>query len=210
MLKIKVQDNGTNNSFSIADSAYSERNSPSVHFSGNNNELIIEENVSLGTSFINFVGSNCRVLIGEGCRFVRPNLVLNQSSEISFGNRTVWASGVMRAEHASCISLGDSCMLSADIHIRTTDGYGIFDRNTKELLNPPGDVKIGSSVWLGHGVTVNKGVVIQQGSVIGVGSIVTGFVDAFSVYAGVPARKIKENIVWSPSMEFSGVPKNLL
>ncbi|HRH60255.1 MAG TPA: DapH/DapD/GlmU-related protein [Chitinophagaceae bacterium] len=51
---------------------------------------------------------------------------------------------------------------------------------------------IEEDVWVGYGSVVMSGVTIQRGSIIAAGSVVTGNVDAYSIYGGVPAKKIKD------------------
>lgn len=53
-------------------------------------------------------------------------------------------------------------------------------------------VEIEDDVWVGYGSIILSGVKIGQGSVIAAGSLVTRNVDPFSIYGGVPARKIGE------------------
>lgn len=50
---------------------------------------------------------------------------------------------------------------------------------------------INDDVWLGANVTILPGIEIGECSIVGAGSVVVGDVEAYSVYAGVPARKIK-------------------
>ncbi|WP_066874463.1 sugar O-acetyltransferase [Clostridium mediterraneense] len=52
-------------------------------------------------------------------------------------------------------------------------------------------VKIKRNAWLGAGVTICPGVTIGENSVIGAGSVVTKDVPSNTVYAGVPAKFIK-------------------
>lgn len=52
-------------------------------------------------------------------------------------------------------------------------------------------VIIEDDVWIGYGAIVLSGVKISQGSIIAAGSLVTKDVDAFSIYAGSPAKKVK-------------------
>jgi chloramphenicol O-acetyltransferase type B len=46
-------------------------------------------------------------------------------------------------------------------------------------------------VWIGYGAIILAGVKIGEGSIIGAGSIVSKDVNPYSIYAGVPAVKIK-------------------
>lgn len=53
-------------------------------------------------------------------------------------------------------------------------------------------VVIADDVWIGYGAIVLSGVTIGEGSVIAAGSVVTKDVAPYSIYAGVPARKISD------------------
>jgi len=50
---------------------------------------------------------------------------------------------------------------------------------------------IENDVWIGYGTTVMGGVRIGEGSIIGACSLVTKDVEPYSIYAGVPARKVR-------------------
>lgn len=51
---------------------------------------------------------------------------------------------------------------------------------------------IEDDVWVGYGTIIMGGVKIGMGSIIAAGSVVTKDVDPYSIYAGCPAKKIKE------------------
>jgi len=55
-----------------------------------------------------------------------------------------------------------------------------------------GEVVIGEDCWLGTGVTVLSNTIIGNGSIIGAGSVVKGNVPANQIWAGVPARFIRD------------------
>lgn len=55
-----------------------------------------------------------------------------------------------------------------------------------------GGVTVGERVWLGTGCAVRQGVKIGSGAVIGVGSAVVSDLQSGLVYAGVPARLLKQ------------------
>ncbi len=52
-------------------------------------------------------------------------------------------------------------------------------------------VIVEDDVWIGYGAIIMSGVKICQGSIIAAGSLVTKDVEAFSIYGGVPAKKIR-------------------
>ncbi len=51
---------------------------------------------------------------------------------------------------------------------------------------------IGDDVWIGYGSIIMSGVKIGDGSIIAAGSVVTKDVEAYSIYGGNPAKKIKD------------------
>jgi acetyltransferase-like isoleucine patch superfamily enzyme len=50
-------------------------------------------------------------------------------------------------------------------------------------------------VWFGYGCIILSGVKIGKGSIIAAGSVVTHDVSCYSIYAGVPAKKIAERFL---------------
>ena len=51
---------------------------------------------------------------------------------------------------------------------------------------------IENDVWIGIGAIIKAGVTIHNGAVIGAGSVVTHDVPAYEIWAGNPARKIRD------------------
>lgn len=51
---------------------------------------------------------------------------------------------------------------------------------------------IGNDVWVGYGSTILQGVTIHDGAIIAAGSVVTKDIEAYSIYGGNPARKLKD------------------
>jgi carbonic anhydrase/acetyltransferase-like protein (isoleucine patch superfamily) len=63
-----------------------------------------------------------------------------------------------------------------------------------------GAIEVGDNVFIGHGATILPGTSIGDNCVIGARSLVKGVVDSDSVYAGVPARKIRTLAEYSARM----------
>lgn len=53
-------------------------------------------------------------------------------------------------------------------------------------------ITIGDDVWIGYNSTILSGVKIGTGSIIAAGSVVSKDVEPYSIYGGVPAKKLKD------------------
>lgn len=60
---------------------------------------------------------------------------------------------------------------------------------------------IGNDVWVGYGAIILQGVTIHDGAIVAAGSVVTKDVDAYSIYGGNPARKIRDRFDSSQDLE---------
>lgn len=59
---------------------------------------------------------------------------------------------------------------------------------------------IEDDVWIGYGSIVLSGVHIGQGSIIAAGSVITKDVEPFSIYGGIPAKKLKDRFPYSENI----------
>lgn len=95
------------------------------------------------------------------------------------------------------IEIGDDCMFSKNITIRTCDGHKIKSLETNEVINDDKDVKIGNHVWLGQDATVLKGSEIPNNTIVAYKSIITKkFTEENTILAGSPAKVVKTNVNW--------------
>ena len=65
---------------------------------------------------------------------------------------------------------------------------GSFTMLAHDVTRP---TKIGDDVWVGAGSIIMAGVTIGDGAIIAAGSVVTKDVEAYCIYGGTPAKKIK-------------------
>jgi acetyltransferase-like isoleucine patch superfamily enzyme len=149
-------------------------------------------------------GDRNRVEIGARCAGVLLVRLKTDGATLRLGTHcTAVGARFLFVEPASIV-LGDDCMLSANVDVSPSDGHPIFDRTSGARLNPPADIRLGAHVWVGAGARILKGVEIGDGSVIAAHAVVTRSLPANCVAAGVPARVVRENVVWRRSLrEFS-------
>ncbi len=170
--------------------------------------VLIGSNTTLDRCRFTIQGENSAIVIGPSCRIRALQIAVRDSNSLFvIGAGTTWEHGTVLCNSGCSIIIGNECMFSTHIALRNRDGHGIFDATTRELINPPRDVIIGSHVWLGSGVRVNKGAVIGGGTVVGQASVVSGRLKGSSIYAGVPARMVRSNVIWSRTMNPDDIPE---
>lgn len=99
---------------------------------------------------------------------------------------------------AGRIALGDFCNLSSRVSIYSSSD----DYSGATMTNPTvpaaytgvrhADVTLGRHVIVGAGSVVLPGVTLEEGVAVGALSLVQADCAAFGIYAGTPARRIKE------------------
>jgi acetyltransferase-like isoleucine patch superfamily enzyme len=163
-------------------------------------KLVLGKGVKIKNCFFYVRSQNSKVII-------KNNVKLNNSiiwfednfGELDIGsNTTIEGAHFFITEKYSKIKIGDECMLSNNIEFRTGDSHSIYDCDSNVRINKPGDITLENRIWVGSDVKILKGVNLPQNIVIATGSIVTKS-DSFksnSIYGGIPAKIIKENIKW--------------
>jgi acetyltransferase-like isoleucine patch superfamily enzyme len=148
--------------------------------------------------FINIYGHNNRIVIGDKAYINDTELhIEDDSNEINIGKKTT----IFGKTHVACIegtiiTIGEDCMFSSDVVLRTGDSHSIID-DTGNRINQSKDIMIGDHVWFGNKTIIIKGVQIAKNSIVGTGSLVTKqFMEDGVVIAGNPADIIKKHVNW--------------
>ncbi len=170
----------------------------SVIFKGENNEIYFSNNSNLKKFRFNIIGNNNKIFIGSETALTGVVAISGQGRQLIVGDKTTFHDVAIFIKDGCDVYIGKDCMFSARIEIRTSDGHSILDKSTNKRINRPGNVYIDDHVWLGKEVIVSKGVYIAKNCVVGAKSFVgKSLNDSNCIYAGCPARKVKDNIDWS-------------
>lgn len=168
-----------------------------VNIQGDNNKIIFSQGITGNKLIINIKGSFNKILIGKNCRLSGVLSIQGDRGTIDISKYTTIGGARIECEYGTTIFLGEDCMLSRDIVIRSGDSHSIIDMKTKKRVNNPESVYIGKHVWMGYGVNIGKGAVVQKNTVIGMSSYVNKkFSIGNVVLAGIPAKVVKKNVIW--------------
>ena len=107
---------------------------------------------------------------------------------------------ILNCDIGSFVSIADNCRLGGAMHpIERVSSSPVFHKG-KNILNKnfakfddisDKKIVISSDVWIGAGVTVLSGVTVGVGAVVGTGSVVTHDIPPYEIWAGNPAKKIR-------------------
>ena len=125
---------------------------------------------------------------------IKENAVFEFSRDAKFhlGNYCFFSFGVLICCNKG-IYIGDYVQIGEYTSIRdTTHNHAVLEIPIKNQGDYSEEIKIGNNVWIGRGCIILPGTVIEDGVVIGANSVVKGKLQKNCIYAGSPARLIKE------------------
>lgn len=172
---LKISCSGKNNKISVADKC--KLSGSEILIVGNNNTVIIDENAYINTTVLTLIGDNNLIHIGK-------HTSINKLGEVA-------------ALEGTKVEIGEDCMISSEVQIRSGDSHPIFNSDN-EIVNHAKNIFIGNHVWLGVRVMCLKGTHIEDGSIVGAMSLVSGqFENKNAILAGIPAREKKTGFTWA-------------
>lgn len=172
--------------------------SSKLQVSGGNNFIELAPDSVLFRSLIKINGRNNKVILRHGAYLSGVELYIEDNNcTIEIGRYTYIGHHTHLActENGSTIIIGDRCMLSSYVQIRTGDSHSILDMEGNRI-NHAASVTVGDHCWLGEGCKVLKGVTLGNDSVVSTGAIVTKSFCCNVLVGGLPAKVLKENINW--------------
>lgn len=186
----------------------------SITVTGNSNKIVIElPSKFINTSIIMNGDNNYFSIKPTRHRFIRhTSFGMENGGIITLGGGiSVYRNLNVVAKSGKRVDIGDECMFARDIIIRNNDGHTITDTITGEILNAPEDIKIHDKVWVGTRCMILKGSEISEGSIVGAMALVNKkFSEPNILIAGVPAKKIRENVAWDRADFDSYVNNNVI
>lgn len=130
----------------------------------------------------------CGIDIEKGV-FMHPKSILNGTG-IRIGENT-FVNYHCTFENQAHIEIGQDCSIGMEVMFCTaTHEVGPAKKRAGKVIGLP--IKIEDGCWIGSRATILAGVTIEHGCIIGAGALVTKRCEANGIYAGIPARRVKE------------------
>jgi len=176
-------------------------NNASIVFGGKNNVLYCEDGVALGNVAIRFNGNNGLVVLGRNKHAYHLDITLYTNCTYVFDREIYFNAALHAIASEECtVALGEGCLVSFGIWIRTADPHLIFDAESQKRINPSRNVIVGDHVWIGQSAMLLKGTTVGSGSIVGAASVVAGkTIGSNSSWAGNPSKRIRGGLFWEGS-----------
>lgn len=120
--------------------------------------------------------------IFPGCRFTSPR--------ISIGVHTFINDDCYFGSGTGTISIGDNCLIGPQVQILATSHSSDAGDSRGPVIALTTVIEDG--VWLGARSLILPGIIVERDCVVAAGAVVTQDCHAAGVYAGVPARRVKD------------------
>lgn len=125
---------------------------------------------------------------GDWAFYYGADVILFEKATLTVGSGFINSDCKIRCHHS--ITIGDNCAISHDFTVMDSNAHMLDgEKRVAEVI-------IGNHVWIGTRVTVLPGVHIGDGAVIAAGAVVTKDVPKNCLVAGVPARLVREGVLW--------------
>jgi putative colanic acid biosynthesis acetyltransferase WcaF len=108
-----------------------------------------------------------------------PNLVIGRSSMLA---------ARVNCYNMGMVTIGDHVIVSQDAEL--IGGTHDVDAESFDLITKP--IVVGDWCWIASGATVGPGVTMAEGAVLGARGVAFSALERWTVYAGNPARAIRE------------------
>ncbi len=127
--------------------------------------------------------------IGQGL-MIKPNVNIKYPWLLSVGNR-VWIGEGVWIDNLVDVKIGDNACISQGAMLLT--GNHDYTLSTFDLR--VGSIVLEDGVWIGAKAVVCPNVTCHSHAVLAVGSVAVKDLEAYSIYQGNPAQKVKERVI---------------
>lgn len=124
--------------------------------------------------------------VGKGV-VIKPAVNIKYPWKLKIGDH-VWIGEKVWIDNLDEVVIGSHCCLSQGALLLC--GNHNYKKKTFDLIVSP--ITLEQGAWVGAKAVVGPGSVLKSHAVLSAGSVCSGTLEAYSVYAGNPAQKIRE------------------
>jgi putative colanic acid biosynthesis acetyltransferase WcaF len=117
---------------------------------------------------------------------IKPHVHIKFPWRMKLGS-FVWIGEGVWIDNLADIDISDNCCISQGAYLCTGShdwSSRMFELITKSII-------LKSYVWIGAKAVIAPGTVLGEGAVVAIGSVVSGELQPWSIYQGVPAKLVK-------------------
>ncbi len=123
--------------------------------------------------------------VSASCFMGNPNVSIDENTFINYN---------CFFDSFSKITIGKDCLIAMEVMFCTSK-HDTFEENgsvniSRQTTGKP--INIEDNCWIGARSTILPGVTVHEGCIIAAGAVVNKDCEKFSLYAGIPAKKIKQ------------------
>ncbi|MDA5533535.1 hypothetical protein HB976_00575 [Yersinia mollaretii] len=164
--------------------------------SSQNNSIILGENLNLNFFRIIIKGHNNKISIGENTLFTGTIMVQGSNLNVKIGSSCT-INGLFITCRDQDVIIGNECLISRDVKIRSSDTHKIFELHGTEQTNKSTDpVVIEDHVWIGEDVFIGKNSSIANGSIVAARTTVTKKITTPNCVIAEYNKIIRKEIRW--------------
>lgn len=121
---------------------------------------------------------------------IKPGVNIKYPWHIKIGNHS-WIGEAVWIDNLTTVAIGNNVCISQGAILQT--GSHNYKKNTFDLITAP--ITLEDGVWIGCGAIVNQGVNLASHAVLTSGSVATKNLEAYSIYQGNPAVKVRNRSI---------------
>jgi putative colanic acid biosynthesis acetyltransferase WcaF len=123
---------------------------------------------------------------------LKPGIRVKFPWRLSIGDHS-WIGEEAWIDNLAPVAIGADCCVSQGAYLCT----GSHDWTAPGFTLITRGITLEPGAWVAAKAVVGPGVTIGRGAVLGLGSVATRDLDAWTIYAGVPATAIKQRVIAS-------------
>lgn len=127
--------------------------------------------------------------MGKGI-VIKPGVRVKYPWKLAVGDHS-WLGEYVWIDNLGPVSIGDHCCVSQGALLLC--GNHNYKKSSFDLIVK--DIRLKDGVWIGAKGIVAPGVTCHEHSVLAAGSVATCDLEAYGIYAGNPARKMRDRVI---------------